>query len=338
MQKLKRLPLLVIIIAIFFVLGVSFAKVAKASFFSDLKSMVLGEEDDDEEEDDDNDEDEDDDKDENEDEDEDDEKEAAKKARENEREALKKSREAEREALKKQAELDDEDELDEEDGDLDEDGDEDEQDWKKGRLEALLKLKSEKEEMRKQFKEKFAAERCAKIQEKMKERTAHFNEKDGKHIKVYTNLVNRINKFIAKFDAAGLDTTAIKAHLAELQTKINKFKSDFAAYRAKLVESRNFTCGHAEGDFKAVLLEAKTLLKAVHADAADIRKYVRTTILADIKALKAQMPKEEESEDDGDDDKNKTEESEDSDDKDDDDKPVTTNNTDTTGATNTTNQ
>lgn len=170
------------------------------------------------------------------------------------------------------------------------------EEWRTQRQAALEKIKQQKEGF-KANKEKFTAERCAKILERVQNRISNFDDKKGKHISVYSNLVNRINKFIARFDEKKLDTAALKSHLAELQAKIDKFKEDYAAYIAKLKESKTLTCGHSEGEFKGVLLEAKTLLKTVHDDAADIRTYVKTTILADLKALKAQMPKTENTED-----------------------------------------
>ncbi|MDO8529104.1 MAG: hypothetical protein Q7S18_00345 [bacterium] len=166
------------------------------------------------------------------------------------------------------------------------------QQWKTQRQETLDNVKQQKEEL-KAMKEKFTAEKCAKIQEKVQNRTSEFNSEKEKHLSVYANLVNRINKFVARFADKKLDTSTIKSHLAELQTKIDKFKEDYAAYIAKLGESKNLTCGHSEGEFKGTLLEAKTLLQTVHSDAADIRTYVRTVILADIKNLKAQSLQEE---------------------------------------------
>lgn len=172
------------------------------------------------------------------------------------------------------------------------------EEWRTQRQATLEKIKQQKEKF-KINKEKLTAEKCAKIQERVQNRVSNFDDKKGKHISVYTNLVNRINKFIARFDKEKLDTTTIKSHLAELQIKIDKFKEDYAAYIAKLKESKTLTCGHSEGEFKGVLLEAKTLLKTVHDDAADIRTYVRTTIFADLKALKAQMPKSEDTSEEG---------------------------------------
>lgn len=168
--------------------------------------------------------------------------------------------------------------------------------WKEQRQASLEKIKQQKEEF-KANREKFTAERCAKINERVQERTTNFDSAGAKHTKVYANLIERINKFITRFDEAKLDTTTIKSHLALLQTKIDKFKEDYAAYIAKLKETKTVTCGHSEGEFKGTLLEARTLLKTVHADAADIRTYVRETILVDLKVLKAQLPKTEENKD-----------------------------------------
>ncbi len=159
----------------------------------------------------------------------------------------------------------------------------------------------EKKKLKEEFKEEFTEERCAKIEEKIAERTAHFDERKGKHQKIYNNLVNRVNKFITRFKAAGLTTTTLEGYLSELQTKIDKFKTDYAAYIAKLQESKSLTCGHAEGEFRAIMVDARVELKTVHADAADIRTYVRTVILPEIKVLKAQMPEEQGKENKGDD-------------------------------------
>lgn len=169
--------------------------------------------------------------------------------------------------------------------------------WKEQRVALLDKLKSEKERLKNEFKEKFTEERCARVQARIQNRNGFFAGAKEKHTSVYINLVNRINKFIARADEQELDTETINGHLAELETKIEGFKEDYAAYAAKLGETKNYTCGHSEGEFKGILLETKELLKTVHADAAEIRIYVRETILADLRALKSQMTSSEDAAD-----------------------------------------
>ncbi len=170
--------------------------------------------------------------------------------------------------------------------------------WKEQRVALLDKLKSEKERLKNEFKEKFTEERCNRVRARIENRSGFFAGAKEKHMSVYTNLVNRTNKFITRADEQNLDTATINGHLTELETKIEGFKEDYAAYAAKLAENKNYTCGHAEGEFRGVLLESKTLLKQVHADAADIRTYVRETILADLRALKSQMTTADDTEED----------------------------------------
>jgi hypothetical protein len=169
--------------------------------------------------------------------------------------------------------------------------------WKAERQQALDKLKQEKQNFLENFKQKFTDEKCALIQKRVEERTSNFDAREGAHKKVYDNLVSRINKFISRFETAGLDTTNLKSYLATLQEKIDKFSNDYDAYIAKLKESKNLTCGHSEGEFKGTLVDARAELKLVHDDAADIRTYVRNTILSEIKTLKDKMPKEDQQND-----------------------------------------
>lgn len=165
--------------------------------------------------------------------------------------------------------------------------------------EQLSQRLEEKKNLLAEFKNKFADDRCAKIEEKIQERTSHFDERESAHQKVYVNLENRISKFISQFAVAGIDEakiTPLRAHLSELQAMRSSFKEDYAKYIASLKGSKNLTCGHSEGEFRASLVETKVLLKAVHTDAAAIRTYVRTVILPEIKVLKAQMPEEQDNE------------------------------------------
>lgn len=165
--------------------------------------------------------------------------------------------------------------------------------WKLQRQQVLNNLSPEKKRLEQEFKERFTEERCVQIQGRINEKILSFDTVDEKYMSVYTNLVNRNNKFIDRFKVSGLNTDTIKSHLAELQIKIDKFKDDFANYKAKLNGLKSITCGHSEGEFRGALLEAKELLKTAHSDAVDIRTYARTVIFEDLKTLKAQMPKDQ---------------------------------------------
>lgn len=140
----------------------------------------------------------------------------------------------------------------------------------------------------------FQAARCAKIQEKIAAKTAGFDENKDRHYEAYKNLKDRMEKFLAKLTDKGYDVTEFKADLAVLNTKIQKFADDYAAYQVKLGETKDYACGHSDGDFKAKLAEARTLLKTVREDSKDIKSYYLNTIKPDLKAIRKQKVATEE--------------------------------------------
>lgn len=168
------------------------------------------------------------------------------------------------------------------------------EEWKTERQQELEKAKARKEEF-KAMREKFTAERCARIQERVNNRIENFGSGKEKHMSAYNNLLNRIDKFIARFEAFNttsptkLDLTEIKADRAQLTVLIANFKTSYTEYVAKISATKNLTCGHSEGEFRSALVDARTYLKTVHDNAAAIRTFVRETVLPDLLELKKQV-------------------------------------------------
>lgn len=155
------------------------------------------------------------------------------------------------------------------------------------KTEKKAKLEERQNEM-KQEKEEKLAERCAKIQEKVQERSGNLDSIKEKHMSVYQNMTDRISKFIERLSGQGYDVSKIQADLVVLKEKIQKFSDDFSAQATKLGETKDLACGHSDGEFKGKLVEARKMMKTVHADAMDIRTYVRTVVRVDIQALRNQ--------------------------------------------------
>jgi hypothetical protein len=136
-----------------------------------------------------------------------------------------------------------------------------------------------------------AEEKCARITQNIENRTKGFDENKDRHYEAYKNLKDRMEKFVAKLTEKGYDVTELKADLVVLNSKIQKFADDYAAYQAKLGETKDYACGHSDGDFKAKLQEARVILKTVREDSKDIKNYYLNTIKPDLKAIRAQKPK-----------------------------------------------
>jgi len=135
-------------------------------------------------------------------------------------------------------------------------------------------------------------QRCARIQERVMERSANFEGRKNGHMAVYENMTNRISKFIERLSGQGYDVSKIQADLVVLKEKIQKFSTDFAAQAAKLGETKNLACGHSDGEFRSGLLGVRTMMQGVRADAMDIRKYMLNTVRPDIQALRKQKIEE----------------------------------------------
>lgn len=136
--------------------------------------------------------------------------------------------------------------------------------------------------------EKYSDKKCLTVQQKSNEKLAQFIDKKEKHMAVYVDLIDRINKLIARTNEVKLDTSTAESHLAELQTKIDKFKqSADACYLSVIeaIEEISVGCQNLKG-FKGKLAESRTLLQQVNMDSADIRAYVREIILTDLQGLK----------------------------------------------------
>ena len=132
--------------------------------------------------------------------------------------------------------------------------------------------------------------RCERITNKINTIIARFEENRNRHLKVYTNMKNRIQEFIDRAKSKGIDTSKLETDFETLKNKIAKFSTDLAAHIDDLKQTKNFACGESQGQFKKELTDSRASRKLLLQDAADIRKFVRTTIMVDIKEIKKKFP------------------------------------------------
>jgi len=131
-------------------------------------------------------------------------------------------------------------------------------------------------------------ERCKRIESKIEERKNRFEEGKTRRINAYDNMLVRIEKLAEKLKAKGYDVSKLETDIKILETKIEKFKTDYATFIASLGQTREFACGKSDGEFKGKLGEARKNLPTLRADVKDIHDFFRTTIKADFKAIRDQ--------------------------------------------------
>lgn len=106
---------------------------------------------------------------------------------------------------------------------------------------------------------------------------------------VYKNMLNRLVKLSDKLENKGADTTELDAAIAELQTKIETFNTDLAAYKQAVSDLADMDCEADPDGFKASLEAARTALTTVNEDALAIRNYLKDTIKELLKTIRSQL-------------------------------------------------
>lgn len=106
---------------------------------------------------------------------------------------------------------------------------------------------------------------------------------------VYKNMINRLTNLSDKLENKGADTTELDATIAELQTKIETFNTDLAAYKQAVSDLADMDCEADPDGFKASLEAARTALATVNQDALAVRSYLQDTIKPLLKTIRAQL-------------------------------------------------
>jgi len=134
------------------------------------------------------------------------------------------------------------------------------------------------------------SQRCSRIEARVRLKVQRFETLKERRVNAYLNMKDRVAKFINRLEKQGYDVSKLKEDLKVLEEKINKFAKDYSAFINTLKESQSYGCGHSEGQFKAKLEEARSLLRVVFEDVREIKNYYRTVIRPDLQTLRQQKP------------------------------------------------
>jgi hypothetical protein len=124
---------------------------------------------------------------------------------------------------------------------------------------------------------------CERITQKVDARVARFTEVSQAHTTRVEKTLETLRSISDKLKARGIDTTALDGQITVLIEKYTKVQADKQAFISKLEESKQFTCGASQGQFKSKVSEARALqvivvtgTKDIHAQVRSIRDSIRT--------------------------------------------------------------
>lgn len=142
----------------------------------------------------------------------------------------------------------------------------------------------------KERREEIQEDRADTVQKRIELIITRFNNNKERHIEAYQKTKARLKEIADALEAEGYDVDKIRSDYQELDLKIKKAATDYAAFIKKLEEAAQIEPG--DGQFAATIGEARSLLRVFREDILDIRHFYQTVIREDLEDLKDQNPPE----------------------------------------------
>jgi len=127
---------------------------------------------------------------------------------------------------------------------------------------------------------------CSFVNNRVQGRIRMYEEMRDPHLNRFQNIVNQVNRISEQAILKGYNTTQLDLDMIKLNESITKFHDDYAVFILSLKETRNFTCGHSEGEFKNALNVSKEQLRIVRDDIENIKAFIKDVIKKDIAELR----------------------------------------------------
>lgn len=122
------------------------------------------------------------------------------------------------------------------------------------------------------------ATKCVSAQGALSSAGQRMDTVKAKRTEVYNNIIAKLTGLTTKLKAQNVDTTALESHIKVLQTKIDTYNTDLAAYKQAVSDMTAMDCSKDPTAFQASLEAARTALAKVRTDAAAVSEYVKNTI------------------------------------------------------------
>lgn len=134
-----------------------------------------------------------------------------------------------------------------------------------------------------------AVANCDKITSRINDQISKYANNSKAYTDRFDGRVNKIQEIITKLESNSIEDAKLKTNFANLQSKVNKFHTDAATYDTALLNTKNYTCGKSEGEFRDALADARSKLVTVRQDAIDVNSFFYNTIKSDLQAIRSSI-------------------------------------------------
>jgi hypothetical protein len=158
-----------------------------------------------------------------------------------------------------------------------------------GAKERLEALKSKRAERITKAEEARLKAGCRASQGKISTAQTRFNKIRSNRKSTYKEIEDKLSRLSERLVAAGVDTAAFDAALADIRMKIQEFSEVASSYDQTLADLAAMDCTADPEAFKAALESAREDREALVAKAEELKTYIKTTVRAVIEELKAAL-------------------------------------------------
>lgn len=114
---------------------------------------------------------------------------------------------------------------------------------------------------------------------------AQITKKNKTRTETYSTISTKITEAITSLKEEGKDVTTLESQSKELSQKIEKYKTDVAAYQVAITDLSEVDCAVDPTGFKAALEASREARKTVAEDVLVIKTYINTNIKKTLKEL-----------------------------------------------------
>ena len=127
---------------------------------------------------------------------------------------------------------------------------------------------------------------CEILNNRIDARIQLFEQNKEYHKNIYEALVRKVEDLIDWMSEKGLVINKLQSDLIVLSDLLTKAWEDYSSFISLLMETKSYTCGESQGQFREKLMLAFEELKNYKADVMEIRNYYKNTVKEDMRELR----------------------------------------------------
>jgi len=130
--------------------------------------------------------------------------------------------------------------------------------------------------------------RCVRITRRVNEKIRTFEKIRTRYMSRYDRITSSLSMLVSKLKDNGYDTTQLETDLQTLKNMKTELAQEFTEFMSSLRAVKDYACENNQAEFKNQLQFARGQLLDLREKALEMRSFVSTTIIDDLKDIRNQ--------------------------------------------------